>query len=258
MKRTYKKEVKKALERTHAIKKEILTESDLQHLPDIVRRYLHCTGVVGKEKVINFRAEFKGRIRSSSADRWMPLKSVQYNFTDEPTRLFYITATKMGIPAKGIHIYKEQKATMLVKIAGLFTVSDAKGKEMDQGETVTLFNDMCFMAPATLIDRNIHWEPVDSLTVKARYTNGNITIGATLFFNEQGELVNFISNDRFETKDGKQYFNYPWMTPVSGYTNINGYHLPSGAKLIYKHPDEDFCYGEFDLVGIEFNCTEFR
>jgi hypothetical protein len=48
------------------------------------------------------------------------------------------------------------------------------------------------------------------------------------------------------------------MTPVTGYTNINGYRLPSGAKLIYKHPDEDFCYGEFNLVSMEYNCKEFR
>ena len=29
---------------------------------------------------------------------------------------------------------------------------------MNQGETVTMFNDMCVMAPATLIHRAIEWE----------------------------------------------------------------------------------------------------
>jgi len=258
MKRTYKKAVLEALERTKNIKIESLTEADIKHLPAIVQKYLHYTGSVGKEKVLNFRAEFQGGIRSNSTEDYMPLKSVQYNFTDRPTRLFYIVAKKKGIPAKGIHLYRDQTAIMLIKIFGLFTVVDARGKEMNQGETVTLFNDMCFMAPASLIDRNIEWKEVDGLTVVAQFTNGNITVSSKLYFNEEGELVNFVSNDRFETTDGKNYISYPWSTPVTGYTNINGYLLPSGAKLIYEHPDEDFCYGEFNLVNIEYNCRDFK
>ena len=258
MKRTYKKAVLEALERTRIIKSETLTEEDIQHLPSIVQRYLRYTGSIGKEKILNFRAEFTGGIRSKSSEDFMPLKSVQYNFTDNPTRLFYIVAKKKGIPAKGIHLYIDQKAIMLVKILGLFTVVDAKGKEMNQGETVTLFNDMCFMAPGTLIDRNIEWEQIDAITVNAKFTNGNISIGATLYFNDEGELVNFLSNDRFETTDGKTYKNYPWLTPVTGYTSVNGYRLPSGAKLIYEHPDEDMCYGEFTLKSIEYNCKGFK
>lgn len=258
MKKTYKKAVLEALERTRIIKNEILTEKDIHHLPAIVQKYIHYSGSIGKEKVLNFRVEFTGGIRSTSGEDFMPLTSVQYNFTDQPTRLFYIVAKKKGIPAKGIHIYKDRTAIMLIKILGLFTVVNARGKEMDQGETVTVFNDMCFMAPASLIDRNIEWKEIDDLTVDAKFTNGNITIGATLYFNEKGELVNFLSNDRFETSDGKTYVNSPWITPVEAYTNINGYRLPSHAKLIYKRPDEDLCYGDFKLKTIEYNCREFK
>lgn len=258
MKKTFKKEVLNALERTRKFRNDILMEKDVQHLPLIVQKYLHYSGSIGKEKVTSYRVEFKGGIRSKATDDFMPLRSIQYNFKDEPTRLFYIVARKKGIPAMGIHIYKQQKAMMLVKILGIFTVVNARGKEMNQAETVTVFNDMCFMAPATLIDRNIQWREIDKLTVDAKYTNGNITIGARLFFNEKGELVNFLSNDRYETADGKNYQNYPWLTPVTNYRDINGYRLPSEAKLIYRHPDEDFCYGEFSLVNIEYNCRDFK
>lgn len=258
MKKTWEKAVMEALERTKGIKNEILTESDIQSLPAIVQKYIRYSGSIGKGKVLNFRVEFTGGIRSASSEDFMPLTSVQYNFTDQPTRLFYIEAKKKGIPAKGIHIYKDRTAFMLIKILGLFTVVDARGKEMDQGETVTVFNDMCFMAPASLIDRNIEWKEIDDLTVGAKFTNGHITVGATLYFNEEGQLVNFLSNDRFETTDGKTYVNSPWLTPATEYSNIDGYRLPSKAKLIYKRPDEDFCYGEFSLKAIEYNCRDFR
>jgi hypothetical protein len=259
MKKTYEKEVLAGLERTKNVNRDILTEADIQHLPSIVQRYLRYVGAIGKEKVVNFRVEFEGVIRSNPEDKWMKLTSIQYNFTDNPTRVFYIKARKMGIPAVGIHLYKQETAIMHIKLAGLFTVVNAQGPEMNQGETVTVFNDMCFMAPATLIDKRILWEEVDSLSVKAKFTNGGITISATLFFNENGELINFISNDRFETKDGKTYKNYPWVTPVlGGYAQINGYRLPNGAKAIYRRPEGDFCYGEFLIKKVEYNCKEFK
>ena len=258
MKKEYKRAVVEALEKTKGKQPQILTEADIEHLPDPIYRYLRLAGVIGREKVLNFRAEFRGGIRSGPGEKYMSLRSVQYNFFEEPTRIFHIVAKKMGIPASGNHIYRDQKATMLIKLLGIFTVSDAKGWQMDQGETVTVFNDMCFMAPASLIDKRIEWTQIDGKSVHARFTNGSISITATLFFNDKGELVDFVSNDRFETIDGRSYHNFPWSTPVTAYTDINGYHLPSVAKLIYRHPDEDFCYGEFSLVSIEYNCKDYR
>ncbi|HNW88379.1 MAG TPA: hypothetical protein PKN48_01880 [Bacteroidales bacterium] len=258
MKKKYQKAVLEALNRTRNIKTENLLEEDIRHLPEIIQKYLRYVGAIGKEKIINFRAEFKGGIRSKSTDEYMKLRSVQYNFTDKPTRLFYIVAKKMGIPAIGIHLYRNAQAIFQIKIAGLIKVVDAKGQEMNQGETVTVFNDMCFLAPATLIDKNISWETIDPLTVNAKFTNEDITIGATLFFNAKGELINFISKDRFETIDGKSYKNFPWITPAAGYREISGFRLASSAKLIYKRPDEDFCYGEFELENIEYNCKELK
>jgi hypothetical protein len=258
MKKVYKSEVNAGLSRTNSMKPGIITESDLQHLPPVVKKYLNYTGVIGKEKIVNVRIKFEGKIRSKPEDSWMTFTSEQYNFFDQPTRIFFIKARKMGIPATGIHLYKNETAIMVIKIAGLFKVVDAKGPEMNQGETVTVFNDMCFMAPGTLIDKNIEWETIDSLTVKARYTNGNITIGTTLFFNEKGELVNFISNDRFESADGKVYKNYPWSTPIKEYKDFNGIKTASSASTIFHRPDADFCYGEFILKEIEYNCKGLK
>lgn len=258
MKKAYRTEVKEGLNRTSSLNPGIITVSDLQHLPPVVRKYLYYAGVVGKEKLFNVRIKFEGRIRSNPEDNWMTFTSEQYNFFDRPTRIFYIKAYKMGIPAKGLHLYKNEKAIMVIRLAGLFKVADAKGLEMNQGETVTVFNDMCCMAPATLIDRNIQWEILDSLTVKATYTNGSIAISANLVFNEKGELINFISNDRFETADGKIYNNYPWSTPIKEYADLNGMKVASSASTIYHRPDSDFCYGEFVLKEIEYNCKELK
>jgi hypothetical protein len=258
MKSQYKYEIRIGLLRTNSLKPGLISENDLDHLPTIVNKYLIQSGVVGTERLVNMRIRFEGRIRSKPEDSWMNFSSEQFNFFDNPTRIFYIKASKMGIPAKVLHLYKDEKASMVVKLFGLIKIVDARGPEMNQGETVTVFNDMCCMAPATLIDKSIQWEIINPLTVKARFTNGKITISATLLFNENGELLNFISNDRFETADGKTYKNYPWSTPVKESKVINGIRVCSSASTIYHRPENDFCYGEFLLKEIEYNCKAFR
>ena len=213
MKNKYKKTVRSELERTKSLKPELLTEIDMEHLPEVVKKYIRNTGFIGKEKILNFRLECKGGIRFNPDEEYMPLKSVQYNFMDLHSRLFYIVAKKKGIPAIGLHLHQNAKAVFQIKILGLFTVVNAKGPKMDHGETVTVLNDMFFMAPGSLIDKSIRWEIIDSLSVKAIFTNDNISVSAVLYFNDEGKLINFISNDRFDT-NGKEYKNYPWETPV--------------------------------------------
>lgn len=254
MKSTYIKEVNSAFQKRGNVSSEILTEKDIEHLPTQVQRYLRFVGALGKPKVYNVMVRAAGQIKSNPGDSsYMNFRSEQYNFIDTPFRAFYIKAKKFGIPVTGLHLYKDITAIMIIKIARLFKVADARGPEMDKGETVTVFNDMCFMAPASLISPNIQWEVMDPLNVKAFFTNGSIKISAELTFDNDGKLVDFISYDRYESADGKTYRNYPWRTPVKEYSLFNGYHLPSKAEAIWVKPDGDFCYGVFNLVEINYN-----
>ncbi len=252
MKKKYLKEIRLKIQSETKERPEILTETDMKHLPEPVKKYIRLTGFVGKEKIRNVFLKASGKIRSSEKSGWMPFTSEQYNFFSNPLRAFYIKAKKMGVPANGLHLYKNETATMVIKILNLFKVVDAIGPEMNQAETVTILNDMCCMAPGSLISKNISWEETGQNEVKATFTNGNITVSAMLFFNREGQLVNFISHDRYDT-DGKTYKNYPWETPVTAYGKFGDYYLPSKADVIYKRPDGDFCYLEFQLDVIKYN-----
>jgi hypothetical protein len=252
MKKQYLNEV--TLRLRHETKKSpgILTEKDIAHLPEPVKKFIRLTGFMGKEKISNVYLKGCGQIRSSEKAGWMQFTSEQYNFIDSPFRAFYIRAVKMGVPAVGLHLYKNEKASMVIKLLNLFTVVDAKGPEMNQAETITVLNDMCFMAPGSLINKNITWEMMDTNQVKATFTNEKITVSAILTFDEEGKLVNFLSYDRFET-NGKIYTNNPWETPVKEYRKIGDYYLPSKADVIYKRPEGNFCYLEFRLEEIKYN-----
>ena len=237
------------ISRINLIPEKILTEPDIQTLPIPVQRYLRYVGVINKPKVNSVRVVFEGEMRDKGKD-YFPFTSEQFNFFDEPTRLFYMKAKMFGVPVLGYHKYSNSKASMDIRLFGLFSIVKESGNIMDKAETVTLFNDMCLLAPATLIDKRIQWESIHDTLVKATFTNNKISIAADLYFNKQGQLVDFISNDRTSIADMKQY---PFLTPVSEYKVINGYNLTSKAETVWDYTDGKFTYGKFILKEIEYN-----
>lgn len=250
----FRAEVQKGLSRDAG--RELLTNEDIAHLPQPVQKYIRYTGAIGKEKLQNVRVVFRGDFKLKPDADFVEFRSVQYNFIEPPKRLFLIESSLYGLPVTGLHSYIGATAVMQIKYAGLLQVVDARGPEMNRSETVTLFNDLCYLAPAALIDRNIEWETVDSTTVRATFTNQGNTISAMLYFNELGELVNFSSDDRAESMDGKTYTNYRWSTPLSDYREYNGRKRASYGEAVWHKPDGEYVYAKIYLEQITYNADE--
>jgi len=246
--RQYKQDVSQSFENA-TISEEIILEEDIENLPIPVQKYLKYVGVLGKPKVRTVKAIFKGEMREKGKD-WFAFTSEQTNFFENPTRLFFLKAIFKGLPTQGYHYYKDGKASMLIKLLSVFPVVDIKGPEMFKTETVTFFNDLCLFAPAKLIDEKIEWQNIDAKTVKATYTNKKATISAILYFNENNQLINFVSQDRMNVNSKQRV---PFSTPVKKYGTINGYNLSIAADAVYQFPEGDFVYGKFYLLDVQYN-----
>lgn len=249
----YEAEVRQALALQAQDGFALLTEADIATLPVPVQRYLAYVGALGKPKVWDFRAEMSGRMRNDDQSGWMQVDAKQYNFFENPVRMFYIKGSVLGIPAYGLHAYKDAQGSMLIKALGVVPVVDQKGVEMNRADTVTLLNDMALFAPATLIDPRVAWQELDEQTVIATMANGENVVSATLSFAEDGRLTDFYSQDRF-----RGYERTDWSTPVSEYAQFGDYRLPTKANALWHLPDRAFSYAEFDIDKIEYNVSEFR
>jgi hypothetical protein len=246
---TYVKDVKGGLQDTNIMNQELILEEDLQHLPLLVQDYLKYVGVLNKPRIENFKIVFEGEMRGKNQD-WFRFTSEQYNFRAFPQRLFFMKAVVNGLPTYGYHSYKNGKANMLIKILSVFPVVNKNGKEMDESELVTYFNDLCLFAPSMLIDKNIQWEEVDASSVRATIANKDISISAILMFNDAGQLINFISDDRYDMNEMEKY---RFSTPASDYENIGGYNICTYGEAMWHYPDGDFTYGKFNLKDLKYN-----
>ena len=232
----------------------VVTEADLTGLPEPVGRYLRATGVVGQPRVWNYRLRFRGRIRGAPGERWMPFDADQQSFAEQPARLFLMRARMIALPVEAFHRLIGGHATMQVKIAGAIPMVDARGDVMDRSEAVTLFNDMCLMAPATLVDPAISWTAVDADHVRATFSNAGHTIHAELVFNAAGELVDFWSDDRRRlAADGRSMTAVRWSTPVSAYRQFGAVRLMHRGEARWHEAGGDYAYIELEIEDVQYN-----
>jgi hypothetical protein len=239
----------------------VVTEADLKRLPAPVAAYVRQSGAIGQPRVQTFRAQFHGRIRSGPAKPWMTFTGEQVNtYGPQPDRLFFMDAELLGLPVEVLHAYTAGAATMRVRALSLVPMVNASGPEMDRAETVTIFNDLCILAPAALIDAPVTWQVLDDQRVRGTYTYGANTITAELSFNDDHELVDFISDDRtaVSSDGGKTFTPQRWSTPLSGYRKLGSSYLGTIGEAHWHAPEGEFAYLEFNLDEIAYNATDIR
>ncbi len=141
---------------------------------------------------------------------------------------------------------------MQIKLLGLFSVADARGPEMDQSETVTVFNDMCVLAPGTLIDPRIRWRALGGRRVGAEFTNAGHTISAELSFDERSRPRNFWSDDRCQSPMARATHAIDGR-PAPRLPRVRGTLGRCSGDATWDMPSGPLVYGEFELTRIEFN-----
>jgi hypothetical protein len=108
------------------------------------------------------------------------------------------------------------------------------------------------MAPASLIDKRITWESIDSTKAKAVFTNGTISITAILHFNKENQLIDFVSTDRYDV-GSKQWI--PFSTPVKAYQQLRGVNIIKYGEGVWQYPEGSFVYGKFNLKEVAYNLS---
>ena len=143
---------------------------------------------------------------------------------------------------------------MTITAAAVMPVVEASGTELNQSETVTLLNDMCIMAPATLTDRRLRWEAVDERTARVTFTNAGPVVAAELTFNDAGELTDFKSDDRYQiSSDGRSARKVRWSTPIREYRRFGHVRLASAGEGRWHEAAGDYTYIELTLDDVAYN-----
>jgi hypothetical protein len=207
---------------------KIVSEEMLAGLPEPVQRYLRYTGVVGKPFVRTVQLRQKGKMLLGAGKLWIPLKAQQWYCVQPPGFVWEGTLHIGPIPiVRGRDMYRRGEGHMLIKAASLFTVADAKGKEVDHGEMMRHLSEMMWF-PSAFLEDNISFEAHDATSARVTLTDHGRTATGTLLFDADGRLTEFVGR-RYAGGDLET-----WSVPVTAYGEMEGLNLPVRGKAVWK------------------------
>jgi len=252
---TFNKKVKNEVEdlfrKSKEITPEVVTETDLEKLPEPVQKWLRNSQVVGKKKIFTVRLKQKGLIRIKEGQSWMAAEAEQYFTIDEPG-FVWKTKVKMAplLYFAGIDKYYEGKGNMLIKLLSLITVVNASGKEIDQSTMLRYLGETVWF-PTAALSNYIKWEGIDSNSARATMSYGGVTASAVFKFNEKNEVIGFACERYMTVNDHYVLENY--SVHLKDYGELNGIRIPIKGEAVWNLKTGDFSYYQVEITEIEYN-----
>lgn len=231
--------------------RRLITADMVDDLPAPVRRYMDYTGVVGTPWIDTVRLKQVGTFRLGRDRPWMPFTAEELYTTDPPSLLWNARFKIAGLPLiRAKDKYEAGKGHMFGKVAGLYTVFDARGKELDQATMIRYLNEIMWFPTAFLGD-NISWETVNDHSAQVTFSDHDKSVSAQMFFDADGRLVNF-STMRYREISGS-YSLDPWSTPFLEYGELAGLKLPLRGKAVWNLDSGDLEYADLKITQVEYN-----
>lgn len=233
----------------------VFTVEEISRLPEPVQRYFKYCGYIGRDKMMRIKLIFDDvHFKMGVGKPWIKIKYEQYNFAMEPARLAYIYSKMFGIiPFEGRDKYQHGRGNMIGMLLKKKAIFDVKGVEIDTSAAVTFLSE-CLIIPTCALQEYIRWEPIDSNSCRAAIDYRGIRAEGVFTFNETGEFIKFMTDDRFMYMDDGTSVKHRWSAVVSDYVERNGIKIPVRVKGVWNLNEGDHEYFDGRLVGVEYNC----
>jgi hypothetical protein len=139
---------------------------------------------------------------------------------------------------------------MYGKLAGLFTVFDVRGEELDQATMIRYLNEIMWF-PTAFLGENIAWQEIDDQSAEVTFTDGGKSVSARMAFDDEGRLTNFTTM-RYREVEGEFSLD-PWSTPMTEYGERAGLNLPVRGQAVWHLPSGDLPYADLEIMEVEYN-----
>jgi hypothetical protein len=160
---------------------------------------------------------------------------------------------KRVLPVVGRDSYLGGHGRMLIKAAGLVTVADGSGKEIDEGTLLRYLGEIVWF-PSAALAPYIQWEAVDDSSARATMTHGGISASAIFTFDARGRMVRMIA-DRY-MGSGPEAKLEKWEVTAQAWRQMSGVVIPVQGVVTWKLKAGDFDYYRWEVTEIDVNRRE--
>ena len=236
-----------------SVDNKVFSDNDFSYLPTAIQRYIENCGYIGTPKMSYLKMEYhdvdflQGKNRPT-----LKINYTQYNFVNEPCRMALIDSSMFGVPFEGYDYYQNGNGGMKGVIAKAITLFDQTGADMDKACLATFLAESLF-SPTILLQDYITFEEISDFEVRVTITYGGQTASGIFTFNEQYEMISFITNDRAVAGTDGSIEYVPWSALCGDYQfSESGIKYPTKFQAVWNYPDEDFIYFDGAISEVSY------
>lgn len=232
--------------------KELFTYSEIKNQPELIKNYFTSAiaDSTNKPKFITVKqkAEFKTDVKSE----WKPITAVQYYTTDSPNFLWTSEMKSSNFFwVNAIDSYINGKGNMLIKLNSSITVADSWGIELDKSGLFRYISEAVLFPTKLLPSQNLLWNILDSNTAEIKFTDGELSVVAKLFFNSENLISKIETFDKYRALE-EGYERSMYTIYLSEYKKLKGFMIPTYIEAEWDLKSGKFMYGKFSIVNIEY------
>lgn len=248
LKRNFKDYLVKSEENTSVNKKS--DKYTIKDLPQCMQNFYSYTGLMSKAGSRHVSFDFKGAdFVNIEMKKTLKIDYSEHIFADVPARFAFIDSSLFGIPFQGLDSFIDGKGGMKGVVAKNIIVFDQRGEAMDKAALVTWLAEIIFM-PSQLLNGDIEIKEIDNNTAYVSITYDGMTVSGIYRFLDNGELVEFVTDDRGMSYNDGRVENKKWSALYKEYRNKDGLRLPDRLKAEWHLEGGDLTY--FNGSSIEY------
>lgn len=234
------------------LKERLISENDINELPESVRKWLHHSGAIGKPYIhlgkVFQQAEMKMK---PEQDKWLSATAVQYTTIDVPAFIWAVDV-KMNslLNFQGRDKFEDGKGEMLIKLNALINIVNEKGDKLSEGTIQRYLGEMVWF-PSLAISPYMSWEELNDSTAKATMDYKGTKGSGTFYFNSDGDFVKF-SAMRYMGNDPDAR-RHEWVLLANEYKTFEGIKVPAKMTASWKLDTGDWTWLKLEIVDIKYN-----
>ena len=179
-------------------------------------------------------------------------RSISSQLLRQPCAAVLHEGAHVRVAAGPAHLPNQQATFQVRTRTRAFNMVDQSGPVLSAAETVTVLNDMCVMAPATLIDDRLAWESIEMTGLQLSHSPTVPASCARLSSSTpRGRLTNFWSDDRPDAPAASRWpcdgVHRWWLSPSRR-------HVPADPRVCgVRRARAPFEYGVFTLRTLRYD-----
>ena len=240
----FKKQVAALYGNAGNVSDKIYHSSQLNGLPEPVQRYFRYALRDEQPYISSIRLEHIGSFKADLKKGFISISGEQY-FSVQPPQFIWKGSTAMFTARDS---YIADFGNLKVSLFNLFTVVNAKGNEINEGELQRWLAESIWFPTNLLPSENVTWAAINENAAKLSFRYKAIAFDFNVTFNALGEIT-AMETYRFMTDKKRQ----KWLCKMANYKEVNNVKVPFSAEAIWKLQTGDFTYAKFEVQGIKYN-----